>query len=48
MKKRKRKAEFDPELRARGEENRRLLAERIAYHEKRREELRRRGGEARG
>jgi hypothetical protein len=45
MKKTKRKAEFNPELRAQGQENRRLLAERIAYHEKRRMELRRERGE---
>ena len=46
MKKKRKKIEIDPELRARGLELRRLLAERIAYHERRREQLRRERGEA--
>jgi hypothetical protein len=45
-KKRKKKLEPNPELRAEGLELRRLLAERIAYHERRREQLRREQGEA--
>jgi hypothetical protein len=46
MKKKRKKIEPNPELRARGLELRRLLEERIAYHEKRREQLRREHGEA--
>jgi hypothetical protein len=46
MRKRKKKFEPNPELRARGLELRRLLAERIAFHERRREQLRREQGEA--
>jgi hypothetical protein len=46
MTKKRKKFEPDPELRARSEELRRLLRERIAYHERRREQLRRERGEA--
>jgi hypothetical protein len=46
MKRKRKKIEPNPELRARGLELRRLLAERIAYHERRRERLRRERGEA--
>jgi hypothetical protein len=47
-KKRKKKFELDPELRAESEEIQRLLRERLAYHERRREQLRRARGEAEG
>jgi hypothetical protein len=45
MAKRK-KSELNAELRAESEELRRLLRERIAYHERRREQRRRERGEA--
>jgi hypothetical protein len=46
MKKKRKKIELSPEWRARSEETQRLLAERIAFHERRREQLRRQQGEA--
>lgn len=46
MKRKRKKIELNPELRARSEELRRLLEERLAYHERRREQLRREHGEA--
>jgi hypothetical protein len=44
MKKKRKKIEPDPELRARGLELRRQLQERIEFHERRREQLRRERG----
>jgi hypothetical protein len=46
MRKRKKKFELSPEWRARSEEIQRLLRERLEYHERRREQLRRERGEA--
>jgi hypothetical protein len=45
MKKRK-KFEVNPELRAESQEIQRLLKERLEFHERRREQLRRERGEA--
>lgn len=45
-KKRKKKFEPNPALRAESEEFRRLLQERLEFHERRREQLRRERGEA--
>jgi hypothetical protein len=45
-KKRKKKFELNPEVRAESEELRRLLQERLEFHERRREQLSRERGEA--
>jgi hypothetical protein len=46
MKKKRKKFEVNPELRAESQEIQRLLKERLEFHERRREQLRRERGEA--
>ncbi len=48
MKRKKKKYELDPELKAQSEELRRQLQERLEFHERRREQLRRERREAPG